>query len=53
MPRIAVGVDAGGTKTAVVYSVDGETVRVDTHDAVSPSLKGTEAAASAIATPIE
>jgi N-acetylglucosamine kinase-like BadF-type ATPase len=53
MPRIAVGVDAGGTKTAVVYSVDGETVRVDTHDAVSPSLKGTEAAASAIATAIE
>jgi glucosamine kinase len=53
MPQIAVGVDAGGTKTAVVYSVDGETVRVDTHDAVSASVKGTEAAADAIARAIE
>ncbi len=53
MPRIAVGVDAGGTKTAVVYSVDGETVRVDTHEAVHASVKGTEAAANAIATAIE
>jgi N-acetylglucosamine kinase-like BadF-type ATPase len=52
MPRIAVGVDAGGTKTAVVYSVDGKRVRVDTHGAVSASLKGTEAAANAIATAI-
>lgn len=53
MPRIAVGVDAGGTKIAVAYSVDGETIRVDSHEAASPSLKGTEAASNAIATAVE
>lgn len=53
MPVIAVGVDAGGTKTAVVYSVDGRKIRVDSFEAASPSVKGTEAAANAIATAIE
>jgi N-acetylglucosamine kinase-like BadF-type ATPase len=53
MPRIAVGVDAGGTKIAVAYSVDGETIRVDSHETASPSLKGTEAASNAIATAVE
>lgn len=53
MPRIAVGVDAGGTKTAVVYSVDGKTVRVESFEGASASVKGTEAAANAVATAIE
>lgn len=53
MPRIAVGVDAGGSKIAVVHSVDGETARVECYDAASPSLRGPEAAADAIATAIE
>ncbi len=53
MPRIAVGVDAGGSKIAIVHSIDGEAARVECYDAASPSLKGPEAAADAIATAIE
>lgn len=53
MPGIAVGVDAGGTKTAVACSINGEANRVECYDAVSPSLKGPEAAAEAIASAIE
>jgi N-acetylglucosamine kinase-like BadF-type ATPase len=49
MPRIAVGVDAGGSKTAVTYSVDGRCKGVWYGDSANASARGAERAAAIIA----
>jgi N-acetylglucosamine kinase-like BadF-type ATPase len=53
MPSITVGVDAGGTKTAVVHAIDGEPARVEVRDGANASLRGTEGAAAVIADAVE
>lgn len=53
MPSIAVGVDAGGTKTAVIHAVDGQTSRVETCEGANASVRGAEAAAATIADAVE
>lgn len=53
MPSIAVGVDAGGSKTAVVHAVDGEASRVDLADGANASMRGAEGAAAIIADAVE
>lgn len=53
MPSIAVGVDAGGSKTAVVYAVDGEAGRVRVCEGANASVSGTESAAAIIAQAVE
>lgn len=53
MPRITVGVDAGGSKTAAVYAVDGKPVRVWVAGAANASVRGTEAASVTIGESIE
>lgn len=53
MPSIAVGVDAGGSKTAVVHSVDGEQRRIDLADGANASQRGAEGAAAIIADAVE
>lgn len=53
MPAIAVGVDAGGSKTAVVHAVDGRTSRIDVCDGANASSRGAEAAAATIAQAVE
>lgn len=53
MPSIAVGVDAGGSKTAVVHAVDGEVSRIEVCDGANASSRGAEAAAATIADAVE
>ncbi len=53
MPTIAVGVDAGGTKTAVVHAVDGEAGRIEVREGANASVRGTEGAAAIIADAVE
>lgn len=53
MPAIAVGVDAGGTKTAVVHAVDGEASRIEMRDGANASVRGAESAATIIADAVE
>lgn len=53
MPSIAVGVDAGGTKTAVAYSLDRECKGVWYGEAANATVGGPERAANAIAQTIE
>lgn len=53
MPSIAVGVDAGGSKTAVVHSVDGERRGVNVAEGANASQRGAEGAASIIAQAVE
>lgn len=53
MSRIAVGVDAGGSKTAVTYSVDGMCKGVWHGDAANATVRGAERASSTIADTIE
>lgn len=53
MPSIAVGVDAGGTKTAVAYSLDRECKGVWYGEAANATVGGPERAAAAIAQTIE
>lgn len=53
MPSIAVGVDAGGSKTAVVHAVDGEPSRVEICDGANASMRGAENAAAIIAGAVE
>lgn len=49
MPSIAVGVDAGGSKTAVVHAIDGEISRIEVCEGANASVRGTEGAAAIIA----
>jgi N-acetylglucosamine kinase-like BadF-type ATPase len=53
MSRIAVGVDAGGSKTAVTYSVDGHCKGVWYGSSASPTAHGAERAGERIAKTIE
>jgi N-acetylglucosamine kinase-like BadF-type ATPase len=53
VPQITVGVDAGGSKTAVVHAVDGEESRVELRDGANASMSGTEGAAAIIADAVE
>jgi glucosamine kinase len=53
MPSIAVGVDAGGSKTAVVHAVDGKPSRIELCDGANASVRGAEAAAAIIAGAVE
>ncbi|HEY9180518.1 MAG TPA: hypothetical protein VIO32_07340, partial [Candidatus Baltobacteraceae bacterium] len=53
MPSIAVGVDAGGSKTAVVHSVDGERRRIEFAQGANASQRGAEGAAAIIAEAVE
>lgn len=53
MPQISVGVDAGGFKTATVYAIDGEVVRVTSSEGVNAAAQGVERAGAAIARAIE
>jgi glucosamine kinase len=53
MPSITVGVDAGGTKTAVVHAVDGEESRVEFREGANASMRGAEGAAAIIADAVE
>ena len=53
MSRIAVGVDAGGSKTAVTYSVDGACKGVWYGSAANATVRGPERASSTIAETIE
>jgi glucosamine kinase len=53
MSRIAVGVDAGGSKTAVTYSLDGVCKGVWYGSSANPSVHGAERAGDAIAKTIE
>ncbi|HET9393476.1 MAG TPA: BadF/BadG/BcrA/BcrD ATPase family protein [Candidatus Rubrimentiphilum sp.] len=53
MPSIAVGVDAGGSKTAVAYSLDRQCKGVWYGDAANATVRGPERAAAAIAETIE
>jgi N-acetylglucosamine kinase-like BadF-type ATPase len=53
MPQIAVGVDAGGTKTAVVRSIDRVPGPVIEREGASASLLGAETAAALIADAVE
>lgn len=49
MPRIAVGVDAGGTSTIAALAQDGHFVRTHQGSAANPSSRGVEAASDTIA----
>ncbi len=53
MSSIAVGVDAGGSKTAVVYSLDGQRKGVWYGEPANATVRGPERAAAAIAETIE
>lgn len=53
MPAIAVGVDAGGSKTAVVHAVDGQASRIEVRDGANASMRGAEGAAAIIADAVE
>ncbi len=53
MSRIAVGVDAGGSKTAVTYSLDGSCKGVWYGDSGSATLRGAERVSDTIAKTIE
>jgi len=53
MSSIAVGVDAGGSKTAVTYSLDGECKGVWFGAAANATVRGPERATAAIAETIE
>lgn len=53
MPAIAVGVDAGGSKTAVVHAVEGEASRIEVRDGANASVRGAEGAAAIIADAVE
>lgn len=53
MPSIAVGVDAGGSKTAVIRAVDGETGRIEVREGANASQRGAEGAAAIIADAVE
>lgn len=53
MPSIAVGVDAGGSKTAVAYSLDRECKGVWYGESANATVRGVERAAVAIAETIE
>ncbi len=53
MSRIAVGVDAGGSKTAVTYSMDGECKGVWYGGSANPTVHGAERAGDSIAKTIE
>ena len=49
MPRIAVGVDAGGTSTVAALAQDGRLLRTHQGSAANPSSRGIEAASNTIA----
>lgn len=49
MPRIAVGVDAGGTSTVAALVQDGRLIRTHQGSAANPSSRGIEAASNTIA----
>jgi glucosamine kinase len=53
MPQVIVGVDAGGTKTAVAHRVDGGAPRVAVGEGASATALGPERAAALISTLIE
>lgn len=53
MPSIAVGVDAGGSKTAVVHSVDGQSAEIGVREGANASARGAEGAAAIIADAVE
>lgn len=53
MPSIAVGVDAGGSKTAVVHSVDGRAGTIGVREGANASSRGAEGAAAIIADAVE
>ena len=53
MSRIAVGVDAGGSKTAVTYSLDGSCKGVWYGDSANATIAGPERASDTIARTIE
>jgi N-acetylglucosamine kinase-like BadF-type ATPase len=53
MPSITVGVDAGGSKTAVVHAVDGARSGVAVREGANASSRGAEAAAAIIADAVE
>ncbi len=53
MSRIAVGVDAGGSKTAVTYSIDGHCKGVWYGGSANPTVHGAERAGDSIAKTIE
>lgn len=53
MRSIAVGVDAGASKTAVVYAVDGEAGRIELREGANASVRGAETAAATIAHAVE
>lgn len=53
MSRIAVGVDAGGSKTAVTYSLDGRCKGVWYGDSANATVRGAESASDTIAATIE
>lgn len=53
MPSIAVGVDAGGSKTAAVHAVDGTISSIDVRDGANASVLGSEAAAAIIADAVQ
>lgn len=53
MPSIAVGVDAGGSKTAVVHAVDGQIGRIQICEGANASVSGAEDAAAVIAQAVE
>lgn len=53
MPSIAVGVDAGGSKTAVVHAVDGQVSRIEVCEGANASVRGAQAAAAIIAGAVE
>ncbi|HET7814389.1 MAG TPA: BadF/BadG/BcrA/BcrD ATPase family protein [Candidatus Baltobacteraceae bacterium] len=53
MPNVIVGVDAGGTKTAVAHRVDDGPVRVLTADGANAATLGAERAVATIASLVE
>ncbi len=53
MPSIAVGVDAGGSKTAVVHAIDGERSSIEVRGGANASTRGSENAAAVIAEAVE
>src|SRR5579872_1987820 len=53
MPAVAVGVDAGGSKTAVVHAVDGTVSNVELCEGANASMRGAERAASIIADAVQ
>jgi N-acetylglucosamine kinase-like BadF-type ATPase len=53
MPAIAVGVDAGGSKTAVVHAVDAAVSNIEICDGANASQRGAEGAASIIADAVQ